>query len=95
VEENNIIVDKNRTLYTKLKNEMIAQKLLLLACLGEDSRRRSVITIRPGMYIHKCAVICPTNLKQIFHILIGVEPKNKVRSLLKFINKSELAHWKI
>jgi len=70
--QNNNIVDKNRTLYTKLKNKMIEQKLLLLTCLGENPRRRSTVTIKPYLYLHNCALIRPANLKQIFHIFISV-----------------------
>ena len=67
---------------------MIEYKVLLLTCFEKDPRRRGTVTIKTCLYIHKRAVIRTTNLKQIFYILIDVEPKNKVGLLLKFVNKS-------
>ena len=78
VGQNKILVDKNIGKNNNSVNEIIEQKLLLLTCIGEDPRCRSVITRKSYLYIHKCAVICTTKLKQIFDILIDVEPKNNV-----------------
>jgi len=85
--QNNNVMDKKRTLKTKLKNEMIDQKILLLDCLKRirDVEAPSLL-LSFACTIHKCAVIRMINLKQIFHILIVVKPVRIKPSISKTPN---------